>query len=177
MIKIKFVDIMISIDGAKEVNDYIRYPSDWETIRKNLELYDNTPSMIEVKILCTVQILNIFFLPELVNWLAVQNFKKISRVNLDGTFHPGILHYPKYLCVKALPKEIKNKVSEKLYKFARDNTDNPSIQRMLKIIDFMNSEDWSNIFDQTIEYIDKLDQLRGTDNSFFKDIINVRTSG
>lgn len=175
--KFKFVDIMISIDGAKEVNDYIRYPSDWETIRKNLELYDNTPSMIEVKILCTVQILNIFFLPELVNWLAVQNFKKISRVNLDGTFHPGILHYPKYLCVKALPKEIKNKVSEKLYKFARDNTDNPSIQRMLKIIDFMNSEDWSNIFDQTIEYIDKLDQLRGTDNSFFKDIINVRTSG
>jgi len=47
---------------------------------------------------------------------------------------------------------------------------------MLKIVDFMNGEDWSDVFDQTIEYIDKLDELRGTDNSFFKDIVNVRTS-
>jgi hypothetical protein len=75
-----------------------------------------------------------------------------------------------------LPKEIKNKVSEKLHRFAEANTDNPSIQRMLKVVDFMNGEDWSDVFDQSIEYIDKLDELRGTDNSFFKDIINVRNS-
>ena len=174
--KFKFVEVMISIDGAKEVNDYIRYPSNWSVIEENLKRYDNTPSMIDVKILCTVQMLNVYFLPELVNWLFVQNFKKISRANLDGTFHPGMLHYPRYLCIKALPKEIKNKVSEKLYRFAEANTDNPSIQRMLKIVDFMNGEDWSDAFDQTIEYIDKLDELRGTDNSFFKDIINVRNS-
>jgi MoaA/NifB/PqqE/SkfB family radical SAM enzyme len=173
--KFKFVEVMISIDGAKEVNDYIRYPSNWSVIEENLKRYDNTPSMIDVKILCTVQMLNVYFLPELVNWLFVQNFKKISRANLDGTFHPGMLHYPKYLCIKALPKEIKNKVSEKLHRFAEANTDNPSIQRMLKVVDFMNGEDWSDVFDQTIEYIDKLDELRGTDNSFFKDVINVRT--
>lgn len=170
--KFKFVDVMISVDGAKEVNDYIRYPSEWNTIEQNLKLYDNTPSMIDVKILCTVQALNIYFLPEFINWLFVQKFKKISRTNLDGTFHPGMLHYPQYLCVKSLPKEIKNKVSEKLHKFAESNTDNPSIQRILKVVDFMNSEDWSDRFNQTIEYIDKLDQLRGTDNTFFKQLID-----
>jgi MoaA/NifB/PqqE/SkfB family radical SAM enzyme len=171
--KFKFVDVMISIDGAKEINEYIRYPSDWSIIEENLKRYDNTPSMIDVKILCTVQILNVYFLPELVNWLFVQKYKKISSTSLDGTFHPGMLHYPRYLCIKTLPKEVKNRIAEKLYRFAEANTDNPSIQRMLKIIDFMNSEDWSNLFDQTIEYVDKLDQLRGTDNSFFKNIINV----
>jgi sulfatase maturation enzyme AslB (radical SAM superfamily) len=109
--KFKFVDVMISIDGAKEVNDYIRYPSEWSIIEQNLKLYDNTPSMIDVKILCTVQALNIYFLPDFINWLFVQKFKKISKTNLDGTFHPGMLHYPQYLCVKSLPREFKDKVN------------------------------------------------------------------
>ena len=170
--KFKFVDVMISIDGAKEVNDYIRYPSEWNIIEQNLKLYDNTPSMIDVKILCTVQALNIYFLPDFINWLFVQKFKKISKTNLDGTFHPGMLHYPQYLCVKSLPKEFKDKISNKIHRFAEANTDNPSIQRILKVVDFMNSEDWSDRFDQTIEYIDKLDQLRGTDNTFFKQLID-----
>jgi hypothetical protein len=122
-----------------------------------------------------VQALNIYFLPDFINWLFVQKFKKISKTNLDGTFHPGMLHYPQYLCVKSLPKEVKDKVSNKIHRFAEANTDNPSIQRILKVVDFMNSEDWSDQFDQTIEYIDKLDQLRGTDNKFFKELINVCT--
>jgi sulfatase maturation enzyme AslB (radical SAM superfamily) len=171
--KFKFVDVMISIDGVKEINDYIRYPSDWGTIEQNLKKYDNTPAMIDVKILCTVQILNVFFLPEFINWLSIQKFKKISQTNLDGTFHPGILQFPQYLCIKSLPKEFKNKVSEKIFRFAESNTDNPSIQRMLKIISFMNAEDWSNQFNQTLEYLEKMDQLRNTDSSFFRNITNA----
>jgi hypothetical protein len=129
--------------------------------------------MIDVKILCTVQILNVFFLPEFINWLSIQKFKKISQTNLDGTFHPGILQFPQYLCIKSLPKEFKNKVSEKIFRFAESNTDNPSIQRMLKIISFMNAEDWSNQFNQTLEYLEKMDQLRNTDSSFFRNITNA----
>ena len=71
--KFRYVDIMISIDGGKEINDYIRYPADWDTIERNLHLYDNTPANIDIKILCTVQALNIYYLPEFADWLLMQN--------------------------------------------------------------------------------------------------------
>lgn len=167
----KFVDVMISLDGHKHLNDYIRYPADWDTIERNLHLYDNTPSMIDVKLLCTVQALNIYYLPEFTEWLLEQNYKKISRKNLDGTFHPGILHYPQYLCAKILPSHLKKTTTDKLIAFGKKYKDNASIQRMIKVIDFMNSEDWSHLLPQTTEYLKKLDNLRSCDHSFFTELL------
>lgn len=167
----KFVDVMISLDGHKHLNDYIRYPADWDTIERNLHLYDNTPSMIDVKLLCTVQALNIYYLPEFTEWLLEQNYKKISRKNLDGTFHPGILHYPQYLCAKILPSHLKKTTTDKLLAFGKKYKDNASIQRMIKVIDFMNSEDWSHLLPQTTEYLKKLDNLRSCDHSFFTELL------
>jgi hypothetical protein len=118
-----------------------------------------------------VQALNIFYLPEFADWLLKQNYKKISKPRLDGIFHTGILHYPPYLSAKVLPNHTKRRITKKIYDYAAANTDNPSIQRLKKIADFMNSEDTSHLLDQTIEYIDKLDQLRHTDSEFFKQLI------
>ena len=167
----KYVDVMISVDGGKEINDYIRYPADWDTIERNLHLYDQTPANIDIKILCTVQALNIYYLPEFADWLLMQNFKKISKPRLDGIFHTGILHYPQYLCAKVLPKNTKAKITEKIYNYAAANTDNPSIQRLKKMADFMNSEDWSHLLDQTEEYVLNLDKLRYTNSKFFTDLL------
>lgn len=167
----KFVEVMISLDGHKHLNDYIRYHADWDTIERNLHLYDNTPNIIDVKLLCTVQALNIYYLPEFTEWLLAQNYKKISRKNLDGTFHPGILHYPQYLCAKILPSHLKKAVTDKFLDFANRNKDNASIQRMVKVVDFMNSEDWSHLLPQTLEYLEKLDSMRSCDRSFFIDLL------
>lgn len=169
--KFKYVDVMISLDGAKEVNDYIRYPADWDTIERNLYLYDQTPSNIDIKILCTVQALNIFYLPEFADWLLNQHFKKISKPRLDGIFHTGILHYPPYLSVKVLPKHTKEAVTKKLTDYALIHSENSAIQRLKKMIDLMNSEDHSNLLPQTIEYLEKLDILRTTNSKFFRKIL------
>ncbi len=169
--KFKYVDVMISLDGHKHINDYIRYPADWDTIERNLHLYDNTPDVIDVKLLCTVQALNIYYLPEFTEWLLEQDYKKISRKNLDGTFHPGILHYPQYLCAKILPAHLKKAVTDKMLMFGEKYKNNESIQRMIKVVDFMNSEDWSHLLPQTTEYLEKLDVLRNCDSSFFKDLL------
>jgi MoaA/NifB/PqqE/SkfB family radical SAM enzyme len=166
-----YVDVMISIDGAEYVNNYIRWPADWDSIEQNLHLYDNTPANIDIKILCTVQALNIYYLPEFADWLLRQDYKKISKPRLDGIFHTGILHFPPYLSAKVLSKRAKNKVAEKLHRYCDANTDNPSIQRLRKMIDFMNSEDASHLLPQTLEYLDKLDQLRSMDSKFFKDLL------
>jgi organic radical activating enzyme len=163
----KRVEVMISIDGLGPVNDYIRYPADWSTIEKNLRLYDNSHKVIDAKILCTVQALNINSLPEFADWLISQNYKKIGIKTQGGIFYPGILHYPQYLSAKVLPPEVKEKVTFKLNSYADQNLDNTQIQKFRQLVEFMNSEDLSFMFDQTLEYVEKLDLLRSTDSSFF----------
>jgi sulfatase maturation enzyme AslB (radical SAM superfamily) len=165
----KRVEIMISLDGMNEYNDYIRYPANWTLIEENLRKYDELPKTFDIKILCTVQALNIDHLPEFADWLLAQNFKKIGRVSQRGLFHPGILHYPQYLCTKVLPPEVKARISHKINTYANQHLDNPQIQKLRTLVEFMNSEDLSFMFDQTMEYLDKLDTLRNTNSDFFRD--------
>jgi MoaA/NifB/PqqE/SkfB family radical SAM enzyme len=162
----KRVEVMISLDGLGPVNDYIRYPADWATIEKNLQLYDNSHAVINPKILCTVQALNINNLPEFADWLLSQNYKKVGKTQ-GSIFHPGILHFPQYLSAKALPPEVKEKVTFKLNSYANQNLDNAQIQKFRQLVEFMNAEDLSFMFNQTLEYVEKLDLLRSTDSSFF----------
>jgi sulfatase maturation enzyme AslB (radical SAM superfamily) len=167
----KRVEVMISLDGYDVVNDYIRYPSDWATIEKNLQLYDNSPDPIDPKILCTVQALNIAYLPEFADWIQKQNYKKISKRSQEGIFHAGILHYPAYLSPKVLPAHTKKQITEKLGSYANAHLNNSHIQKFKHLAKLMNSEDLSFMLDQTIDYIDKLDQLRDTDSNFFRKLI------
>ncbi len=156
------VEVMISLDGYGDVNSYIRYPADWSLIERNLELYDSTPDMVDPKILCTVQALNIFWLPEFSDWLISKQFKKISKRHHKGLFHPGILHWPLYLNTKVFPKEIKDKISKKLLDYCDSHADNPQIQKFRHLVDFMKSEDMSSKYHEMLEYLEKLDQLHNT---------------
>lgn len=163
----KRVEVMISLDGLGVVNDYIRYPADWATIEKNLRLYDESHAVIDPKILCTVQALNINNLPEFADWLLSQNYRKIGVKTQGRVFHPGILHFPQYLSAKVLPVELKEKITYKLNSYANKHSDNAQIQKFKQLVEFMNAEDLSFMFDQTLEYIEKLDTLRSTNSSFF----------
>ena len=167
----KRVEVMISLDGLGPVNDYIRYPADWATIEKNLQLYDNSHAVINPKILCTVQALNINNLPEFADWLLSQNYKKVGKTQ-GSIFHPGILHYPMYLSAKVLPEDAKAKISHKLNSYANSNLDNAQVQKFRQLVEFMNAEDHSFAFEQTLDYIGKLDELRSTDSNFFMELIN-----
>ena len=167
----KRVEVMISLDGFGEVNDYIRYPVEWSVIEKNLRLYDQTPDMIDPKILCTVQALNINYLPEFADWILAQNYKKMSKRSQDGIFHPGILHYPLYLSPKVLPVKVKEQITLKLAEYANKHLSNGHIQKFKQLTELMNSEDLNFMFDQTIEYLDKIDQLRDTNSDFFRKLL------
>lgn len=168
----KRVEVMISIDGYGIVNDYIRYPADWATIENNLRLYDNSPDMIDPKILCTVQALNIDHLPDFADWIMSQNYKKISKRAQEGIFHPGILHYPAYLSPKVLPQKVKERITEKLGEYANKHLSNGHIQKFKQITELMNSEDLNFMFDQTMEYLTALDKLRNTSSDFFRKLLD-----
>lgn len=108
----KGVKLLISLDGAGEVNEYIRHPSKWSTIQKNFQDLDDhfrEWNIIEAKVSCTVQALNIGRLSELYAFL--QGFHNIDAV-------PGLiaLHMPEMFSIRAMPKELKREASREIQK-------------------------------------------------------------
>lgn len=183
--KFKKVKIGFSIDAFNERNTYIRYPSKWDIIEKNLHKLDNTPSNIQVSIATAIQILNIKHLPEFAKWKIKQNFKKVNFENITGGIQAGsgifnmhLLYLPTFLSIKCLPAEDKAEVrklfaefKDWLYENYRQDDDfwkeNPyGWRRWQAVLDFMDSEDNTSLLSSFKEYIRIMDKKRGTDFKF-----------
>lgn len=106
------VSIICSIDGFGALNDYIRRPSDWEDIDRNLRLLDKhfkEWKLRSVHCNTTVQLYNILQLGELYDYLAT-NFENITPVpQLTPLFYPG------YLSIQILPEIVKAIVRGRLH--------------------------------------------------------------
>ena len=154
------VKLMLSIDGVADVNDYIRRPSRWSEVEENLRLYDQTGDNIVVAINTTVQINNVAHLPEFAQWLLDQNFNKVGKQTDGGIFFASVLHWPKYLSIQVLPPRIKLSVTTEIVEFVRQYPDNPGVQRLMGVVDFMNARDESFLWVRAKEYFAKLDALK-----------------
>lgn len=113
----KKVKVGFSIDAVGDRNYYIRYPSDWATIERNLHKLDNTPDNIQVSIATAIQILNIKHLADFAKWKITQNFKKVNLENTvggiqagGGIFNMHLLYIPTFLSIRLLPKADKEEV-------------------------------------------------------------------
>jgi MoaA/NifB/PqqE/SkfB family radical SAM enzyme len=183
--KFKKVKVGFSIDAVGDRNYYIRYPSDWDTIERNLHKLDNTPDNIQVSIATAIQILNIKNLPELAKWKIQQNFKKVNFENVTGGIQAGggiinmhLLYIPTFLSIRCLPKNDKEEVRQAfselatwLYDNYRQDEDfwkqNPyGWKRWQAVLDFMDAEDHTYLLPALQEYVNKLDNVR---NTKFKD--------
>jgi len=162
-----------SLDSIFEMNDYIRFPSQFKILEKNLEQLDQTPDHIIVSIACAVQALNIYYIPDFIKWKLQKQFKKINAwPKSAGFIDTHFVYHPAHLNVKVLPKWFKQQVTRKFedfyvwlkeYKNDSDFLNDPyGIQRLKGMCRFMNSEDWSNRLVEFQEYIDRMDQIRGT---------------
>jgi organic radical activating enzyme len=158
----KFVELMISIDGYGEMNKWLRYPTDWATVEQTLNKVEAAPENIIGKVLLTVSALNIWYLPDFAELLFSKDYKKIGVHDHHGMFHPGILHYPQYMCAKVLPQDFKQVVTEKVKKFIEKHPDNVKVNELQNVINFMNSEDHSEKFSALNKYINAVDKMRNT---------------
>jgi sulfatase maturation enzyme AslB (radical SAM superfamily) len=85
----KKVEFILSIDGIGEVSDYVRYLSKWNELETNI---NKTIDMgIDVSVNCVVSILNVYHMPELIEWW-----------NNRGSILFRLLDYPEHLSVKNL---------------------------------------------------------------------------
>jgi sulfatase maturation enzyme AslB (radical SAM superfamily) len=178
----KKVKVGVSIDAVGDRNYYIRYPTDWNTVEKNLHILDNTSDNIQVSIATAIQILNIKHLPELAMWKVKQNFKKVNFENVTGGIQAGgglinmhLLYIPTFLSIRCLPEKDKIEVRQKfadlanwLFSNYRQDEDywkiNPyGWKRWQAVLDFMNSEDHTSLLPAFKEYITTMDGHRSTD--------------
>jgi molybdenum cofactor biosynthesis enzyme MoaA len=179
--KFKLVKVGFSIDAVDQKNHYIRYPSEWETIVKNLHRLDATPDNIQVSIATAIQILNIKHLPDFARWKIEQKFRKINFQNImegmeagGGIFNMHLLYIPTWLSIRVLPpldkeevRKLFGELANWLYENYRQDDDywknNPyGWKRWQAVLDFMDSEDHSDQLPAFKEYIEKLDNLRQT---------------
>lgn len=179
--KFKRVKFACSQDTFGEKNHYIRYPTDWNIVEKNLDILDNTPDNIEVSIATAIQILNIKHLPEFAKWKITKNYRKINKAKVmeesdagGGIFNMHLLYIPTFLSIRILPEKDKQEVRNIFAEFKQwlwenyrqdDNfwKQNPyGWRRWQAVLDFMDSEDHSHLLPAFKEYIEVLDNRRGT---------------
>ena len=180
--KFKKVKVGFSIDAVGDRNYYIRYPSDWDTIERNLHKLDNTPDNIQVSIATAIQILNIKHLADFAKWKIKQNFKKVNLENTVGGIQAGggivnmhLLYIPTFLSIRLLPEADKEEVRKSfgdlanwLHENYRQDEDfwkqNPyGWKRWQAVLDFMDAEDHTAQLLAFKEYIERMDTLRKTD--------------
>ena len=139
----KNVDIQLSIDGLESQFEYNRWPAKWNTVITNVQKYVDyrlTYSNIQLSISHTVSIFTIYYLPEFVKW-CLQH--KLNKPYL------GVLANPLMYDVRCLPISVKDIIATKLNKFKFDH-----------IVKYMYSDDLSNQFSNSLNYIKVLDQQR-----------------
>jgi hypothetical protein len=177
--KFKKVKVGFSIDAVGDRNWYIRYPSEWAIIEKNLHRLDNTPDNIHVSIATAIQILNIKHLADFARWKVEQNFKKINFGNVTGGIQAGggifnmhLLYIPTFLSIRCLPESDKEEVRRSFAELAnwlhenyRQDEDfwkhNPyGWKRWQAVLDFMDAEDHTDLLPAFKEYINVMDSQR-----------------
>ena len=160
----KAIKILASIDAIDELNNYIRYPANWEKIHANLTFIDKnheTYNIQECMLSTTVQVLNVLRMEELYKYLEQFQFivkaPNLINLNVPEYFQTTILP-PKLKALAGLKlRQIQEKYSERLpahYQYLTQNID--------QVLGFMNSaSDYENgLFKEFKEFQKKFDEKR-----------------
>ena len=169
------VDFGVSIDGVGKVNDYLRWPSKFSTIEKNLKLLDEVESNHILWTSYTVSVYNLLHLPEFMIWKIRQKFKRVnpSPYNPFESMHP--LHSPHYMNTKMFPKKSADIIEKHLRRSVQrvgdelEKNDIKNVEKNVKIysdivegyIKYMNQEDYSKLIPKFWSMNNKIDEIRG----------------
>lgn len=103
-----------SVEAPGALNDYIRYPSQWKNLEKNIYFLDHLSyerKNMEVYIHTTVQAYNVMKIPDLLNYLRHAKFKSIVRFPFFI-----LVKVPDWLAPSVLPKKMRYEIVDKILK-------------------------------------------------------------
>ena len=161
----KQITLQCSIDGHGRLNDYIRRPSRWRDIDRNLREVDrhfNDWNMKYAFLGTTVQVYNILSLGELYNYLRGEFEHILPLPNLIP------LYEPEYLSIQTLPLNIKSLAQERLLRekanslyVKQKNRIGWLLENIDSTIDFMYQEDLVNQRDNFLAFTRNSDRRFG----------------
>jgi len=123
-----FKNIIIngSIDGVREINNYIRHPSDWLTIEENIDrlIAIRRENFLSITLTPVIQIYNIFNVGEMIEWYVEKWLKlEYKKTQLYFALDLDLLYDPGYLSVKRLNVQGKKAWHDDVFKPTMDYLD------------------------------------------------------
>ncbi len=158
--KFKKVILNFSIDDIGGRFEYQRKGAKWNEVVENLKSYlanggsIKQSAQIECKICCTVSIFNIYYLPELLDWIDA-NFPGIQT-------YLNMLYGPYSLSVRNLPQPVKREIASKIKKYEPETLrfHEKATRTLDNITEFLNLE--PNVsFNECLKEIQRGDAYRG----------------
>lgn len=156
--KFNNVVLGLSIDDIGPRAEYFRKGTNWPVIENNIERLVNDFQQIHRYVNCTVNIHNVFYLPEIIDWLVEK------KVITAAGFMINLLLDPEYYVIQTLPPRVKAKVKAKLMHYVLDckmrKNWEPVVHNILKVIKFMEEKDSSEMMPKFQEITAQLDEIR-----------------
>ena len=145
--------LYVSIDAIKERAELYRNGTVWETIEANLRIL--VDSGVKFTVITTVGATNIHHIPEVHQYLYNNNLLYQDRMVFNK------LTAPAYLNCRLLPNDLKKEITDKFNNYILTMPNKTHFNERLKVlVDFMNSEDQSNLIPEFISYHNMIDERR-----------------
>lgn len=143
----KNLDLIISLEGIGEMNDYLRYPSQWAEIKNNIHRIKTSTKIQLNRVHHVLQHTSAYSLPPLIDWC------KQNGIHLTLTYVQG----NQSLVPESIPPEDLNR-----FILWAENSEHISVPVRTAILNLKNIVFDPNLFQQFREYVSALDQSRGT---------------
>ena len=102
----KRVEIAFSIDNTKDRFEYERYGADWNEVQDNILKFSSMRnSRITTQLCTTINIQNVYYLPEICEWISTQTFDHV---------YFNMLHDPWHMCISRMTPQAQQLVIDRL---------------------------------------------------------------
>lgn len=145
----KGVDIALSIDNLSDRFEYERPGVAWDIVSKNVDSYLslNSPN-IKISLHLAVSIQNVYYLPEIGDWIDSKPFDSI---------HFSTLYDPQYLCITNVTPAARDLILSKLNAYHSNNEYvNEAVASTINILETAKTGDGQAF----LKYMKRLDSIR-----------------
>ena len=129
----KHVEIAFSIDNVGARFEYERYGADWNLVQANIAKFTAMRSnKISTQLCTTMNIQNVYYLPELCEWISTQTFDHV---------YFNMLHDPWHMCISKMTAPAQKLVINRL----AEHEFNPKYRaEILRIVQFIRNGEGSD---------------------------------
>jgi MoaA/NifB/PqqE/SkfB family radical SAM enzyme len=165
----KEIWLRVSIDGDPSCYEYVRAAGNLHKVEENIKKLNDTLTNTDISATCTVNLYNITRFTNIVKYFC----------SLDVYFHSSLVQYPEALNIKLLPKELKDSITQEFWNWYENEAEEyiTNVSKKVKVqkqldrikkfatntLNYMNSEDRHDKWQQFLDYSAALDNYHGTD--------------